>query len=141
MWFLYHGARQDYVWHSSREDINICVDKWSDQHFSAEGRSTRLPRLLGTYQHDLAHHPGVKKSKKNLAGVSLDLANAYGSVPHSLIEFAMEFLWIPYKVRKFVMQYYKDFRVRFFTQEFTARWQNLDVGIRWDVPFHPSFLC
>ena len=78
-----------------------------------------------------------KKLRKNLSVVWLDLANAYGSVPHALIEFAMEFLWIPEKVRNFVMQYYSDFHTRFTTNQFTTSWQSLDVGIPMGCPISP----
>ena len=70
-----------------------------------------------------------KKLRKNLSVVWLDLANAYGSVPHALIEFATEILWIPEKVRNFIMQYYSDFHMRFTTNQLTTSWQSLDVGI------------
>ena len=73
-----------------------------------------------------------KKLRKNLSVVWLDhvdLANAYGSVPHALIEFAMEFQWFPEKVRNFIMQYYSAFHMRFTTNQFTTSWQSLDVGI------------
>ena len=61
--------------------------------------------------------------------VWLDLANAYGSVPHALIEFAMEFFHIPVKFRNYVMQYYNTFKMRFTTSEYTTSWQDLQVGI------------
>ena len=70
-----------------------------------------------------------KKLRRDLSVVWLDLANAYGSVPHALIEFAMEFMWIPEKVRSFIMQYYSDFRMRFSTTQYTTTWQRLEVGI------------
>ncbi|XP_072913309.1 uncharacterized protein [Hemitrygon akajei] len=70
-----------------------------------------------------------KSLRRNLAVVWLDLANAYGSAPHGLIQFAMVFLWIAAKVRNLVMQYYNDFGMRISTQQSTTRWQSLDVGI------------
>ncbi|KAI8516566.1 hypothetical protein Bbelb_051470 [Branchiostoma belcheri] len=71
----------------------------------------------------------AKKSRRNLSVVWLDLANAYGSVPHALIKFAMQFLWVPEKVTNYIMQYYDNFYMRFSTSEYTTGWQRLEVGI------------
>ncbi|KAI8498014.1 hypothetical protein Bbelb_239580 [Branchiostoma belcheri] len=71
----------------------------------------------------------AKKSRRNLSVVWLDLANAYGSVPHALIKFAMQFLWVPEKVTNYIMQYYDNFYMRFSTSEYTTGWQGLEVGI------------
>ncbi len=48
----------------------------------------------------------AKSNKQDLAVIWLDLANAYGSVPHSLIRYAMEFFHIPDKLKNFIMEYY-----------------------------------
>ena len=48
----------------------------------------------------------AKKGKKNFAAVWLDLANAYGSVPHQLIESAMELYHILEKVQGIVRSYF-----------------------------------
>ncbi len=70
-----------------------------------------------------------KRLRENLSVVWLDLANAYGSVPHALIQFAIEFLWVPEKVRNYIMQYYSNFQMRFTTTQYTTSWQSLEVGI------------
>ena len=41
--------------------------------------------------------PSAKASKKDLSVIWLDLANAYGSVPHALIKFSLEFFHVPEK--------------------------------------------
>ena len=46
-----------------------------------------------------------RKQRRHLSVVWLDLANAYGSVPHALIEYAVDFFWIPEKVKDFIMEY------------------------------------
>ena len=71
----------------------------------------------------------AKKKKESVAVVWLDLANAYGSVPHDMIKKGMEFFWIPEPIQQFVMKYYSLFKMRFTTTEFTTTWQRLEVGI------------
>ena len=71
----------------------------------------------------------AKRQKRDLSVVWLDLANAYGSMPHALIEYAMDFFWIPERVKAYVMKYYEGFQMRFSTGEYTTRWVDLEVGI------------
>ncbi|CAC5381066.1 unnamed protein product [Mytilus coruscus] len=69
----------------------------------------------------------AKTGKKNLAVVWLDLANAYGSVPHKLIEMAMDRYHIPEHIKKIVQKYFGGIQLRF-TVDNTA-WQKLEKGI------------
>ena len=71
----------------------------------------------------------AKHEKKDLVVVWLDLANAFGSVPHKLLEYAMDMFWIPPEITKIMMDYYESFIMRFTTDDFTTAWQRLEVGI------------
>ena len=73
--------------------------------------------------------PTAKIDKSHLVVVWLDLANAFGSVPHKLIEYAMNLFWIPPEVIKIMMDYYNLFIMRFSTANFTTAWQRLEIGI------------
>ncbi|CAC5379042.1 unnamed protein product [Mytilus coruscus] len=55
----------------------------------------------------------AKTGKKNLAVVWLDLANAYGSVPHKLIEMAMDHYHIPEHIKKIVQKYFGGIQLQF----------------------------
>ena len=59
----------------------------------------------------------------------LDLANAYGSVPHAMIEEAMDFFWFPNELQEMIMSYYNNFQMRFTTGTFTTDCQRLEKGI------------
>ena len=61
--------------------------------------------------------------------VWLDLANAYGSVPHELLMKAMDFFYIPKKIKTVMKNYYDNFRMRFTTENFTTDWHRLEIGI------------
>ena len=71
----------------------------------------------------------VRTEKKELHVIWLDLANAHDSVPHKLIEKAMDFFYIPEHVQTLIRQYYAQFHMRFITKEYTTTWQPLEVGI------------
>ena len=91
-----------------------------------------IPGIPGCVEHAFSIWNAIKEAKDNkhdLSVVWLDLANAYGSVPHVLIDQAMEFFWIPEPVRMMVRKYYDLFKMRFTTGSFTTDWQRLEVGI------------
>ena len=71
----------------------------------------------------------AKASEEDLTVVWLDLANAYGSVPHKLLLAAMEHFWIPKDVQDILQKYYDSFMMRFTTKTFTTEWARLEVGI------------
>ena len=81
------------------------------------------------------HMPSGKKSevlKINLISRSviwLDLGNTYGSVPHAMIEEAMEFFWLPEEVQKMLKSYCNGFQTRFTTNKFITDWQRWEVGV------------
>lgn len=61
-------------------------------------QKARISRILAYIKHAFAIWKAfncAKQLKKHLYILWLDLANAYGSVPHSLIQAAMDFFGIP----------------------------------------------
>ena len=71
----------------------------------------------------------AKKEKSDLSVVWLDLANAFGSVPHQLLQKSMEHFWIPPEIQTLLMTYYDKFIMRFSTDEYTTNWQRLEIGV------------
>ena len=71
----------------------------------------------------------AKKEKKNLVVTWLDIANAYGSIPHKLIFKALREAHIPEEVVQLVESYYSNARIRFATKNYTTEWQKVEKGI------------
>ena len=71
----------------------------------------------------------AKAEKKGLVVVWLDIANAYGSIPHSLIQLALRRAHVPDEICKLVETYYANVNIRFTTKEFTTEWQRVEKGI------------
>lgn len=91
-----------------------------------------IPGFAGCLEHSTVIWEMIKRAKSqggDLTVVWLDLVNAYGSVPHSLVKFALEFFWVPEKVIKVVEGYFKGFWVRYASAEATSSWHKLEVGI------------
>ena len=70
-----------------------------------------------------------EESKGNLMVAWLDLANAYGSIPHGLINAAMEQYHIPQHIRGMITSYFVGFKLQFNTAHFTTQWQDLEKVI------------
>lgn len=91
-----------------------------------------VPGIPGCIEHAYSIWETLQKAKTEKEDISmiwLDLANAYGSVPHKLIQATMDFFWIPRSVQTVLLKYYNRFKMRFTTGEFTTEWQRLEVGV------------
>ncbi|XP_078583820.1 uncharacterized protein LOC144866333 [Branchiostoma floridae x Branchiostoma japonicum] len=71
----------------------------------------------------------AKSSKGDLTVVWLDLANAYGSIPHATIHEALEHYHIPANIKTLITSYFGGLRLRFKTTNFITEWQALEKGI------------
>ena len=71
----------------------------------------------------------AKKERKNLVVTWLDIANAYGSIPHNVIGKALEGAHVPEETRKLIGSYYDNVKIRFTTDSFTTEWQRVEKGI------------
>ena len=65
----------------------------------------------------------AKESKGGLTVLWLDLANAYGSMPHKLVEEALKRHHVPLSVCDLIADYYKNFWLRAYSSTVTPEWQ------------------
>ena len=85
----------------------------------------------------------------------MDLANAYGSMSHNFIQFALEWYHVPTQVRKLIRSYYEGLCARVCTSEWstelffiaigvpqgcTASTINFDVGFQLILDLHSALL-
>ena len=69
----------------------------------------------------------AKRERRDLHVVFLDLANAFGSVPHSLLWEAFDYFRIPGSIKSLVKAYFLDIQLCFDTAEYTTGWQQLGM--------------
>ena len=62
-----------------------------------------------------------RKEKEDLSIVWLVLANAYGSVPHAAIMFALEFFWVPEHVIRIIKSYLDVYKISFTTPTYRSK--------------------
>ena len=71
----------------------------------------------------------ARESKGDLVVLWLDLKNAYGSIPHQLVELTLQKYQVPEKLLQLIKGYYSNFQLRFTTNDFVTEWHKLEVGI------------
>lgn len=71
----------------------------------------------------------AKEGRVDLAVLWLDLTNAYGSIPHKLVEVALEKHHVPQKVKDLILDYYSKFSLRVSSGQLTSDWHRMEVGI------------
>ena len=71
----------------------------------------------------------AKLNKKNVATVWLDLANAYGTIPHNLILFALDRYQVDNKLFNIVKNYYAGLWSRSLLESAPSSWQQHQRGI------------
>uniref|UniRef100_A0A3B1K6T8 Reverse transcriptase domain-containing protein n=1 Tax=Astyanax mexicanus TaxID=7994 RepID=A0A3B1K6T8_ASTMX len=71
----------------------------------------------------------ARAEKKDLHVVFLDLANAFGSVPHALLWKAFNFFRVPEEISRLVKAYFEDIQFCFSVGECVTSWQRLEIGI------------
>ena len=89
-----------------------------------------IPGFAGCLEHtSMIWHliQTAKIEKKDLHVIFLDLANAFDSVPHSLIWKAFDYFRVPVVVVYLVRAYFQDISLS--TAGFTTGWQRLEIGI------------
>ena len=106
----------------------IMSNKYIDESIQKGG----VPGVSGCLEHTALLSQLIKEAKegrKNLVVTWLDIANAYGSIPHSLIMTSLRKANVPKAECSLIESYYSDVQIRFTTKEFTTEWQRLEKGI------------
>ena len=91
-----------------------------------------VPGFSGCVEHTSVLSQVIREARVNhddLTVVWLDLDNTYGSIPHKLIEKALEQYHVPEHVCDLVKDYYRGIKLRFAVGDKTTAWQSLEKGI------------
>lgn len=91
-----------------------------------------IPGFSGCLEHtSMIWHQiqAAKRDKRDLHVIFLDLANAFGSVPHNLLWESFNFFHVPSSITSLVKAYFTDLQLCFTTGKFITSWQRVEVGI------------
>jgi hypothetical protein len=113
----------------ARRMTNYMVD---NQYVDTSVQKGGVPGFSGCIEHTSIITQLVseaKINKKDLTVVWLDLANAYGTIPHMLIQEALNHYHIPEHCRDMIRSYFSAIHLRFTVNNYTTTWQKLEKGI------------
>ena len=91
-----------------------------------------MEKISGCVEHTEALTEILQDAKKNgkpIVTTWLDLQNAYGTVSHNLIQFALEWYHVPEHIRKIIFNYYDEIFIRVKTEEWTTDWIQCCIGV------------
>lgn len=91
-----------------------------------------VPRVPGCIEHTEVVTQLIREARENkgdLAVLWLDLANAYGSIPHKLVETSLDRRHVPIEIRDLILDYYSCFSLRVTSGTSTSAWHWLEKGI------------
>jgi hypothetical protein len=71
----------------------------------------------------------ARETKGNLSMLWLDLANAFGSIPHKLVHLTLTKHYVPSKCRDLIADYYTNFRMRVSSGAIISHWHKMEIGI------------
>ncbi|KAI2644850.1 hypothetical protein H4Q32_030713 [Labeo rohita] len=71
----------------------------------------------------------AKKENRDLHVIFLDLANAFGSVPHKILWMAFSYFRVPDHITDLVKNYFHDLQFCITVENTTTAWQQLEIGI------------
>lgn len=73
--------------------------------------------------------PAALNTRKqgDLAVLWLDLTNAYGTIPHNLVETTLKTYHVLVRFQKLLQCHFDNFKMRFIARDFTTTWQRLEV--------------
>lgn len=82
----------------------------------------------------------AKKERRDLHVVFLDLANAFGSVPHEILWMAFNYFSVPNHITGLVKTYFQDLQFCVTAENTTTAWQHLEIGVKAGCTISPLAL-
>ena len=91
-----------------------------------------LNGVPGCIEHPFALHEALRTAKEETRVIVtswIDLANAYGSIRHNLIQFALEWYHVPLSIQKLIFDYYEKLCAKITTKEWSTKFFSFDIGL------------
>ena len=91
-----------------------------------------LSGVAGCVEHSFMLFEALKEAKEEQRQIVvswIDLANAYGSVRHNLIQFALNWYHVPQPVQDMIFNYYNKLMAKIVTKEWSSDFFLFDIGL------------
>ena len=114
-----------------------------NSYISKEVQKGFLAGMSGCIEHTFALLEAIrdaKESHRQIVITWLDLANAYGSIRHNLIQFALNWYHIPKAIQEMIYDYYEKLCAMIATNDWSTGFSSLILDYFRDVFCLQSFL-
>lgn len=104
----------------------------SNNYIDTSVQKGGVPKVPGCIEHTEVVTQLIREAragKGDLAVLWLDLANAYGSIPHKLVETSLDRHHVPGKIKDLILNYYSCFSLRVTSGTSTSAFHRLEKGI------------
>lgn len=104
----------------------------SNRYIDTSVQKGGIPGVPGCLEHTGVVTQLIREARESggdLAVLWLDLTNAYGSIPHKLVEVVLEKYHVPQKVKHLILDYYDRFSLRVSSGQMTSDRHHLEEGI------------
>jgi len=71
----------------------------------------------------------AKRHQRTIVAAWLDLENAYGSISHMLVQFALRWFHVPEEMAQLLFSYYDDIYLRVFAEDWSSAPFHLGIGV------------
>ncbi|GFN98048.1 reverse transcriptase [Plakobranchus ocellatus] len=122
--------------------LDECMSKMIEEngYINTSVQKGGIPGVSGCLEHATMVWEAIQRAKSeklNLDVVWPDLANAYGSVPHEMIQLSLRMYHVLEVIQVMPDDYLSEFCMRFSTNDYRTNWINLEVGIAMGCTISP----
>ena len=103
-----------------------------NEYVDTSSQKAAIPGFSGCVEHTSILSQLIRETKADKGDLTvawLDLANAYGSIPHNLIVTPLDHYYIPDHIKGMVKNYFSGMMLRFSAGNITTAHQSLEKGI------------
>jgi Reverse transcriptase (RNA-dependent DNA polymerase) len=104
----------------------------SNHYLDASVQKAFLLGIPGCVEHstfEFEEMQHARRKQRSICKAWLDISNAYTSVKHMMVQFALEWFWLPSSVIEIFFRYYNSLCVCVCTEEWKSNWFNVDIGM------------
>jgi hypothetical protein len=91
-----------------------------------------LSKIAGCTEHSYKLSALIQNStwgSKSIVITWLDLKNAYGSIRHNMIQYALTYYHVPQVIRQLIYNYYEQLSARVITKDWSTEFFSYDIGL------------
>ena len=110
----------------------LCSFMIANHYMKAQVQKAFLPGVAGCVEHATIHSEMFKDAKQSQRAICtswLDLANAYGSIRHSMVMFVLWWFHVPPSFSRILGTYYNSIFIQVQTKHWSSIWFPLEIGV------------